>query len=219
MNKQEFLEKLERGIADLPREDAAERLTFYSEMIDDRMEEGLSEEDAVAGIGSPGAIALLILAETRSGEQEPGEGPPRPEGEERSSDGNGTAPEAARGRRGMRAGEILLLVLGFPLWFPLLIAAFAVVLSLFIVLWCVPLAFWAAFIGCAVGAAGSLFGLVLLLFHGTVTARLAALAAALVLTGVSILLFFVCRGVTRGTFFLTKKTGTGILSLFAGKER
>ena len=25
MNKQEFLEKLERGIADLPREDAAER--------------------------------------------------------------------------------------------------------------------------------------------------------------------------------------------------
>ena len=75
MNKQEFLEKLERGIADLPREDAAERLTFYSEMIDDRMEEGLSEEDAVAGIGSPGAIALLILAETRSGEQEPGEGP------------------------------------------------------------------------------------------------------------------------------------------------
>lgn len=47
MNKQEFLVKLRKGLSGLPKEDIEERLTFYSEMIDDRMEEGLSEEEAV----------------------------------------------------------------------------------------------------------------------------------------------------------------------------
>ena len=46
MSKQEFLEQLRRGRSGLPREDIEERLTFYSEMLEDRMEEGLSEEEA-----------------------------------------------------------------------------------------------------------------------------------------------------------------------------
>ena len=50
MTKQEFLNQLRMGISGLPQEDISERLTFYREMIDDRMEEGLSEEEAVAFI-------------------------------------------------------------------------------------------------------------------------------------------------------------------------
>ena len=46
MSKQEFLEQLRRGLPGLPREDIEERLKFYSEMLEDRMEEGLSEEEA-----------------------------------------------------------------------------------------------------------------------------------------------------------------------------
>lgn len=46
MSKQEFLEQLRRGLSGLPREDIEERLKFYSEMLEDRMEEGLSEEEA-----------------------------------------------------------------------------------------------------------------------------------------------------------------------------
>ena len=52
MNKQEFVERLRKGLSGLPQDDIEERLTFYSEMIDDRMEEGLSEEEAVGEIGS-----------------------------------------------------------------------------------------------------------------------------------------------------------------------
>ena len=51
MNKQEFLMQLRKGLSYMPQEDIEERLTFYSEMIDDRMEEGLSEEDAVLAVG------------------------------------------------------------------------------------------------------------------------------------------------------------------------
>ena len=51
MLKTEFLEQLRAGLAGLPQEDIDGRVAFYSEMIDDRMEEGLSEEEAVAGAG------------------------------------------------------------------------------------------------------------------------------------------------------------------------
>ena len=50
MNKTEFLNELKDGLSGLPREDVEERLSFYGEMIDDRVEEGMTEEEAVAGI-------------------------------------------------------------------------------------------------------------------------------------------------------------------------
>ena len=50
MCKEEFLARLEARLSSLPRADREERLNFYSEMIDDRMEEGLSEAEAVAAV-------------------------------------------------------------------------------------------------------------------------------------------------------------------------
>ena len=44
MDKQAFLNRLREGLNGLPQDDIAERLNFYSEMIDDRVENGMSEE-------------------------------------------------------------------------------------------------------------------------------------------------------------------------------
>ena len=52
MNKQSFLGRLRKALSGLPQKEQEERITFYSEMIDDRMEEGLSEEEAVSAIGA-----------------------------------------------------------------------------------------------------------------------------------------------------------------------
>lgn len=52
MNKQAFLNSLRKSLSGLPQEDVEERVMFYSEMIDDRIEEGLSEEEAVSAVGS-----------------------------------------------------------------------------------------------------------------------------------------------------------------------
>ena len=52
MDKQEFLSKLRAKLFGLPQKELEERLSFYSEMIDDRIEEGLSEEDAVKELGT-----------------------------------------------------------------------------------------------------------------------------------------------------------------------
>jgi uncharacterized membrane protein len=61
MNKQDFLAQLKESLASLPANDAEERLCFYSEMIDDRMEDGLSEGEAILSIGSVPEIAAQIL--------------------------------------------------------------------------------------------------------------------------------------------------------------
>ena len=48
MNRKEFLRSLSRSLRGLPRAERAQSLDYYGEMIQDRMEEGLSEEEAVA---------------------------------------------------------------------------------------------------------------------------------------------------------------------------
>ena len=59
MTKIEFSERLKQTLVTrgLPREEAAKSVEFYLEMIDDRVEDGMNEEDAVAALGSIEEIA------------------------------------------------------------------------------------------------------------------------------------------------------------------
>ena len=112
MNKEAFLMELRGALAGLPAEDIEERVAFYSEMIDDRMEEGLTEEEAVAQTGAIQSIVSQTIAETPL---------------------HKLVKENARTRKPMNMGEIILLVVGSPLWLALGIAFLAVILSLYIV--------------------------------------------------------------------------------------
>lgn len=49
MTKIKFLLSPHNKLAGLPQDEVEERLNFYSEMIEDRIEEGLSEEKTVMG--------------------------------------------------------------------------------------------------------------------------------------------------------------------------
>lgn len=173
MNKQEFLKRL-RNI--LPPEDREERLNFYSEMIDDRMEEGLSEEEAVRAIGS----AENILA---SDEPEEIKKPTR---------------------KKQPVWRIVLLVLGSPVWLSLLIALFAVGLSLYASAWAVVISLWAVFIACCACAAAFAVAGVVGLFYGEVAPSIATIGMGMVCAGLSIALFFVCKVATKGMVLLTK---------------
>ena len=64
MNKQEFLAILQKKLSKhLSKAEANERLSFYEEMINDQIEEGLSEADSVSKIGSADDIVNQILSE------------------------------------------------------------------------------------------------------------------------------------------------------------
>ena len=66
MTKQEFLSELERALGKLPHAEVEQALAFYDEAISDRMEDGLSEAEALAGLGPVDEIAAQIAAETGS---------------------------------------------------------------------------------------------------------------------------------------------------------
>ena len=63
MTKLEFLATLEKALAGLPKEDCKRIVDYYCEMIDDRIEEGLSEETAVKELGAVYEGEWQIIAE------------------------------------------------------------------------------------------------------------------------------------------------------------
>ena len=198
MNKTQFINELETRLSGLPQNDLDERLSFYREMIDDRIEDGLSEEDAVAVIGSVDAIVEQIMEEIPLSK---------------------LVKEKVRQRRGMRAWEIVLLILGAPIWLPLLLSVFVIGLSLYLALWAIVIGFWAADLGLAAGAIGGLCIAVYYMIQGNLPGAVSILGASLVCAGLTILLFFACLGLTKGMLKLSKKMLLGIKALFIGKER
>ena len=53
MNKKQYLKRLERALKNAPRRDREQYLDYYSELIDDAIENGRRERDIVAELESP----------------------------------------------------------------------------------------------------------------------------------------------------------------------
>ena len=165
--------------------------------LDDRIEDGLSEEEAVAEVGTPEEIAQQILSEIPL---------------------SMLVKEKMRPKRALRGWEIILLILGFPLWFPLLIAAFAVVLSLYIALWSIMISIYAVDLALGLSAIAGMVMAFVYLFQGNVPSAIFMFGAALICGGLAVLLFIGCVALTKGVFKLTKKMLLGVKSWFVRKE-
>ena len=199
MRKQEFIFELWKKLSDLPKGEVEERLSFYSEMIDDRMEDGLSEEEAVSEIGSPDEIAAQIMGDIPLSK---------------------IVKEKIKPKRRLTATEIVLLVIGFPLWFPLLIVVpFSVIFSLYATLWSVVVSFWAIFVSFVGSAVGVLIGGIVFIAIGHVPVGIALIGASLICAGFSVFSFFGCKATTKGSVWLTKKSVLWTKNLFIGKEK
>ena len=61
LTKAEFLSELKNRLSSLPDQDVNDRLDFYSEIIDDRIEDGESEEEAVRSLGNMDDIVAKIM--------------------------------------------------------------------------------------------------------------------------------------------------------------
>ena len=83
MTRAQFLNDLYRRLSGLTQEQAEQHLTYYAEMLADRMEEGMSEEEAVASMEDLDTIVQRILQDegVRTPERpDPAEASPPPEG-------------------------------------------------------------------------------------------------------------------------------------------
>lgn len=197
MDKKEFLSALEARLAGLPEADLQASLDFYAEMLDDLMEGGMTEQEAVASLGSVDAIAEEILMDT-----------PLPK----------LIKAKMKPKRRMRAWEIVLIAVGSPVWFPILIALFAVALALYITLWAVVLSLYAADLALAVSVPAGLIAAIALFANGQPAAALLFLGAGLVLAGFAILWFFLCNLTAKGVWQLGKLTLRGIKACFIRKK-
>ena len=102
MNKDSFLNELRARLAGLPQADIEERIAFYNEMINDRMEDGLTEEEAVEEIGSVDEIVGQIMAEIPFAS---------------------LVRTRVMPKRKLRTWELVLLIVGAPVWLPLAMAS------------------------------------------------------------------------------------------------
>ena len=112
MNKTEFSQALRRALGKLPSYEVEQSIAFYEEMIADRMEDGMREEEAVAALGPVEAIAAQIIAET----------PPIPKA-------------IAKANTGSRTLNVVLLVVFSPLWVPVVLVLALAVFMVYLSIW------------------------------------------------------------------------------------
>ena len=198
MTKLNFILTLNDKLSGLPQDEVEERISFFSEMIEDRMEDGMPEEDAVAAVGSVDDIASQIIMDIPLIK---------------------IAKKRVRPSRRLRTGEIVLLAVGSPLWISLGAAVFAVCLSLYAVLWSLVAVAWSVFASFAACAPASIALGVLYFVLGQPIMAICAIGAGLFLVGLSIFSFFGCVAATKGCAVLTKMIALGIKKCLVRKER
>lgn len=202
MTKRDFLAGLEKKLSELPKEDIKERLGFYSEMIDDRIEEGISEEEAVAEIMSSEKLDIEssdgLMPESQDALRESG--------------------SLQKKKRRLKAWEITLIAVGSPIWLSLGIAAFAVVISVYAVLFSVAISFWALFASLAASSVGGILVGFIISLNSNLLSGAATVGAAIACAGLAIFAFFMCKTVTKMTLIFVKKASLCIIKSFRRRE-
>lgn len=198
MKKNEFLEELKTRLWAMPEADKERSADYYAEMIDDRMEEGFSEEEAVAAIGDLDEIVKQILNES-----------PRPPATVKK--------EPKQPKRGLEAWMIVLLVLGSPVWIPLVASAAGTVISVYVSLWTVVISLYAVFIALAVSSVGCVVGSFFMI--GSIPNVIVAWGAALLCAGLAILFLLLSNLAAKGLVKLTKLAWEACKGIFKRKEQ
>ena len=199
MSRDAFIGELRHRMAGLPQEAVERTVEYYSELIADSMEDGVSEEEAVERLGSLDEIVANVVKET----------PLAQIVQTRVREGK---------KKGISGWVILLLILGAPVWLPLGIAVLAVLFALFVTLWAVVVALWAAVGAIVLTGLAAMVGGVVELIRVHLPQGLVLLGGGLACLGLCALLFLLMKLVTVGTVKLCRLIWTGVKSLFVGKR-
>lgn len=194
MNKAEFLDTLRRALSQLPPEELEKQIAYYEELFADMQEDGLSEQEAATKLGDPTQIAQELLIELPLG----------------------TLVKSCVKSAGRLSGlNIVLLVLGFPVWFPLLLSFGAVLLAVLIVLWSLVLSFGVVVLALGIVAVAAPIGLFVKLVSAS---PLLLIGSALIAGGLCVLGALALKPLCRGMAKLCAAIFKGIKSLFIKKE-
>jgi uncharacterized membrane protein len=197
MNKQQFIDEIKLRVEGLPEEEVTKSIDYYSEMIDDRIEDGMTEEEAVEAVGTvddavKGILENIPLTKVIKAKTKPS--------------------------RKLRVWEIVLLVIGSPIWFPLLVCAILLLVLFYCIIWIWVIAFFAVDLAFIAGGLAAFIAGVIGLFHMGPTYPLLAIGAGLFLLGGGLMLLIPLIKLAKVTGKLAKVIVLWIKSWFVPKK-
>ena len=187
MTKIQFLYELDEKLSALSEADRDKSLEYYSEMIDDRMENGLSEREAVAALGSIDTIYNEIIADIPFSHI-----------------------VGAKLRRSPKNATKsvwmwILIVFGFLVFgLPIISVAFAVIISLYAAIWTVVISLWVVPLVLLVGGAAGVILFFPTIFLGNSIKALFLLGAGIFSLGLVFPFFYIAKWTTKGAVILSR---------------
>ena len=173
--------RLRRGLS---QQEFAEALSVVRQTVS-KWEKGLSVPDSDMLIKISKVLGISVSDLLYDGENTENEDENTPEN------------KGAKRKKSTSPLSLFLIILGAPLWLPLLIAAAAVLISLLASLWAVIISFWAVFAAFVCAALGLTVGGAVLCFEARGAGGIFLIGAALFLAGLSIFAFFGCKALTK----------------------
>ena len=185
MNKQIFLDGLRAALASLPAAEIEKTLAYYDEILNDRIEDGMTEEEAVKTMEP-----IEVLAA-------------------RAKEAPVKKAVAKVKKSGLSTPWVILITfLTFPIWFPLLGAAFSIVVAIIAVLLSLIVTLFALVIALGIGG---ILAIVAAFYYGGAfgISGLLAVGGGLIVLGLAALLFFpimyLIKGIWKGIKALCHK--------------
>lgn len=198
MKREEFFKQLREGMSGFPSQTIESTISYYDELIDDAIEDGKSEEATIESFGSVKSIVNTLLKEVSISK---------------------LVKEKVTPKRKLKSWEIVLIILGSPIWVSLGIALLSVCFSLYVGFWSTIVALWAADLAFMVGGIAAVIGSFTTFAVGAAPQATFFLGAGLVGIGLSIVLGFAFVALTKLIAQLGAKIITGIKKIFVGKGK
>lgn len=171
MTKYEYISEVEKNLGGIPYIEKVKMLDFYREMIEDKIESGMSEEEVIAELGDPVLLAARLRDEYRMNNPEQSASPPPNQMPQKRSSG-------------WKALLVIALIIGSPLILAVIVAVASILFGIAIAIIAVGITF-------VIGAAGvGITGIVL--FLTSFLALSGGFYTFLVQLGLSFLLIALC---------------------------
>lgn len=198
MNKETLLSELSLKLSGIPKEEKEKTLFYYEEMINDKIEDGISEEEAVKAFGSFEEIEKNIKLEM----------PLSKLMKERIDE--------SRKKSSNKTLWITLAILGCPLWVPLIFAFAMVIFAFYIVIWSLVFSLFVVIAAFGISSVFCFIGGIVTLFIKPAPG-LCSIGAAFVLASLTLFLIkpmiFVVKEIIKFSSYILRK----IKSLFIKK--
>lgn len=184
MTKQEFLAALEQRLQAVPEDERKRTAAYYDESIDDRMEDGMTEEEAVDSLESIDTIVQRIMKDTPL---------------------KTIVKNKVEHKKKLETWQVLLIIFTCPFWFPVGMGGISVAFGLCMAVFGIGLGLFATVIGlCGGGVAAVVGGIYFFISRGAAYG-LMTMGLGFCCIGAGIFILLGSIAMVKGVVFLIKK--------------